>query len=121
MSTLKLPGRAPLKPKKLVTDWFDPKQPMVCFLGLDNSRTLYNVEGWRANALPKLDDPELTRICAPVGRPDGISSEEVTLPETPTFLIIRERSNGKLYKHIEENGRVMWLPRQPLNIKPDEL
>ena len=119
-TTLKLPPRKMI-PKRLVTDWFDPKQPYVFFAGLDNSRTMYNIEGWRANNLPKLTDDSLLRICERVGTPTGVSSEEVVIPTTEVALVVRERPNGMLYKHIEENGRILWLARRPLNIKPEEI
>lgn len=121
MSTLlKLPSRKVI-PKRLVTDWFDPKQPYVFFLGMDQSRTMYNIEGWRANNLPKPTDNNLLMICERIGTPSGVSSEEVVLPTVAVELTVRERPNGMLYKHIEENGRILWLPRRPLNIKPDSI
>lgn len=119
-STLSLPGRKVI-PKRLVTDWFDPKQPYVFFRGMDNSHTMYNIVGWRANGLPHPTDSTLLAICERVGTPSGVSSEEFDLPTTEVPLITRERPNGILYKHIEENGRILWLPRRPVNIKPEEI
>ena len=119
-NTLSLPGRKAI-PKRLVTDWFDPKQPYVYFLGMDNSQTMYNIEGWRVNNLPKPTDSLLLSICERVGTPSGVSSEEMEIPTTEVELVTRERPNGILYKHITESGRIYWLPRRPLNIKPEKI
>jgi hypothetical protein len=105
---------------RLVTESFDPKLPYVFFKGFDNSRTVYNIKGWRPNNLPKMDDPELLRICALYGTPSGVSSDELTIPDTPVELKLRVQASTELYRHEEADGRSLWLVILPTNIKEVE-
>lgn len=105
---------------RLVTETFDPKLPYVFFTGYDKSRTIFNIKGWRPNNLPKLDDPELLRICAGYGAPTGVSSDEVIVPDTPVELKLRIQATAELYRHEEADGRSLWLVILPTNIKKVE-
>jgi hypothetical protein len=112
---LSLPGTARLIPR-LVTEYFNPNKPYVSFSGFNNSRTLYNIEGWRANALPDRNDPTLLGICGKLGAPTGVGSLPIFIPDTPVELVARTTPVGEVYRHESNSLGVLWLPVKPKNI-----